>query len=379
MAEELEQAGSPDEGEPPPRPDITRLGELFGGSVGIRSVALTGIFTLAFFYTLYFARAIFLPIILALLLSFLLAPVMRGLRRIGIPAGLGAAVVILGLLGAVSLGVYRLSAPAAGWIQRAPEGLEHVERRIREFGRPVEEVREAAERVERQVERIAGDDGRTQEVEVRGGTLTGVVLARTGSFLGSAIVMIVLLYFLLASGDLFLRKLVRVLPRLSDKKRAIEIARQTENHISTYLSTVTLINIALGITVGVAMHLLGMPNAVLWGVLAAVLNFIPYLGALITAAILVAVSVLTFETLSRALVAPLLYLAINAVEGYVVTPMLLGRRLTLNPVVIFLGIILWGWLWGIAGALLAVPILATFKIFCDNIEPLAPIGEFLGR
>ena len=191
--------------------------------------------------------------------------------------------------------------------------------------------------------------------------------------------MIVLLYFLLASGDLFLRKLVRVLPRLSDKKRAIEIARQTEGHISTYLSTVTLINIALGLIVGVAMHLVGMPNAILWGVMAGLLNFIPYLGALATAGILAIVSVLTFDSLGRALVAPLLYLAINTVEGYLVTPMLLGRRLTLNPVVIFLGIILWGWLWGIPGALLAVPILATFKIFCDQIEPLAPIGEFLGR
>jgi predicted PurR-regulated permease PerM len=385
MAVELERA-DPEDGDDPPadaaaasRPDISRLGDLFGGPIDIRSVALTGIFVLLFFYTLYFARAIFLPIVLALLLSFLLAPAVRGFRRIGIPQAIGAAIVILTLLGGVSLGIYQLSGPAAGWIERAPEGLEGIERRIRQVRRPVEEVRQAAERVERQVERMAGDDGQAQEVEVRGGTLTGVVLARTGSFLGSAVVMIVLLYFLLASGDLFLRKLVRILPRLSDKKRAIEIARQTEGHISTYLSTITLINIALGITVGVAMRLVGMPNAVLWGVMAGLLNFIPYLGALATAGILAIVSVLTFESLGRALVAPLIYLAINTVEGYIFTPMLLGRRLTLNPVVIFLGIILWGWLWGIAGALLAVPILATFKIFCDQIEPLAPIGEFLGR
>src|SRR5688572_23889655 len=205
-----------------------------------------------------------------------------------------------------------------------------------------------------------------------------MVLSRTGSFLGSAVVMVVLLYFLLASGDLFLRKLIHVLPRFGDKKRAIEIARQTEHHISTYLSTVTLINIALGVVVGVAMHLAGMPNPVLWGVTAGLLNFVPYLGALVTAGVLTLVSILTFDSLGRAMVAPLIFLGINAIEGYLVTPMLLGRRLTLNPVAIFLGLIVWGWIWGIAGALLAVPILATFKIFCDNIEPLSPIGEFLG-
>lgn len=363
-----------------PAPDIHDMGKLFGGPVDIRSLALTGLFLLAFFYTLYFARALFLPIFLAILLSLLLAPAVRGLKRLGIPEGIGAAILILGLLAAVSFGIYRLSGPAAGWIARAPQALEQVEQRVRELRGPVEEVREAAEEVERQVARMAGGEGQSrQQVEIRNQTITGVVLTTTGSFLGGAVIIVVLLYFLLASGDLFLRKLVRVLPRLSDKKRAIEIARQTEEHISKYLFTVTLINIALGFVTGVAMHLAGMPNPVLWGVTAGLLNFVPYLGALVTVAVLLLVSILTFEELGRAMVAPLLFLGINAVEGYVVTPMLLARRLTLNPVVIFLGLIVWGWIWGIAGALLAVPILATFKIFCDHIEPLAPIGEFLGR
>jgi predicted PurR-regulated permease PerM len=361
-------------------PDIHRLSELFGNRVDVRSLALTGIFVLAFFYTLYFARSRFLPIFLAILLNFLLAPVVRGLKRLHIPEGIGAAIVILGLLGAVSLGIYRLSGPASEWIERAPQGLERVERRIRQVRRPVEEVREAAEEVERQVERIAGGETQSaQQVELRDQTLTGVLLSNTGSFLAGAVVVMVLLYFLLASGDLFLRKLVRVLPRLADKKRAIEIARQTEDHISTYLFTVTLVNIALGLMVGVAMWLVKMPNPVLWGVTAGLLNFVPYLGALVTAVVLLLVSILTFDELGRAMVAPLAFVGINAVESYLVTPMLLGRRLTLNPVVIFMGLIFWGWIWGIAGALLAVPILATFKIFCDHIEPLSPIGEFLGR
>lgn len=376
MSEERERSEGEAESEEERRP-----GGVANSPVDIRSLALTGIFVLLFFTALYFARSLFLPIILALLLSFLLAPLVRGLRRIGIPGALGAAVVILGLLAAVSMGFYRLSGPAAEWIERAPQGLVRVERRIRQLRRPVEEVRQAAEQVERQVERMAGGDRpvRTQEVRVRDETLTAIVLSRTGSFLGGAAIMTVLLYFLLASGDLFLRKLVRVLPRLEDKKRAIEIARATEDHISKYLSTVTLINVALGVAVGVAMHFVGMPNPVLWGVTAGLLNFVPYLGALVTVVVLTLVSILTFDDLGRAVVAPLVYFGINALEGYIVTPHLLGRRLTLNPVVIFLGLIVWGWMWGIAGALLAVPILATFKIFCDHIEPLSPIGEFLGR
>ncbi len=348
--------------------------------VDVRSVATTGIFVLLAFYTLYFARSLFLPIVLAFLLSLLLAPAVRGLRRMRIPGPIGAGLVILALLGAVSLGVYRLSGPAANWVERAPQGLTRFEQRVRRLRRPVEEVRQAAEKVEQQVQRMAGGDARTsQEVSLRDETFTSVVLSRTGSFLGGAAVTTVLLYFLLASGDLFLRKLVRVLPRLEDKKRAIEIARQTEDHISKYLSTVTLVNAALGVVVGLAMRLAEMPNPVLWGVMAGLLNYVPYLGPLVTALVLALVSVLTFDSLERAALAPLLYLGINAIEGYFVTPLLLGRRLTLNPVVIFLGLIVWGWIWGIAGALLAVPILATFKILCDHIEPLSPIGEFLGR
>jgi predicted PurR-regulated permease PerM len=277
--------------------------------------------------------------------------------------------------------VYSLSGPAGGWIERAPEGLRRVERRIRDLQRPVSEVREVAEQVQEQVEEMAGQTGRRQpaQVQVEGQTLTGMVFTQTQAFLAGAVVTIILLYFLLASGDLFLRKLVRVLPRLSDKKAAIEIARDMEDQFSKYLVTMTLINVGLGLAVGGAMRLAGMPNPVLWGVAAAVTNFVPYLGPVVTLAMIALVSLLTFEDMGRALVAPGLYLGLNAIEGYLVTPMLLGRRLLLNPVVIFLGIIFWGWLWGIPGALLAVPILVSFKIFCDHIQPLSPIGEFLGR
>lgn len=346
----------------------------------VGTVALTGIFVLLLLYTLYFARPFLLPIVVATILNFLLSPVVRGLARLHLPQPLGAALVILALLGIVALGIERLSGPAAVWIQKAPQGVERIEYRIRSLRRPVEQVQEAAQAVEEEVEQLSGDGGTgAQQVTVQGGTWTGTLLNRTQAFLGSAVVVLILLYFLLASGDFFLRKLVRVLPRLEDKRRAVEIARQTELHISTYLSTVTLINVGLGLVVALAMWAAGMPNPALWGVLAGLLNFVPYLGSIVTLAVIAIASILTFEELGRALVAPVLYFVINFTEGSFLTPLIMGRRLTLNPVVLFVGLVFWGWLWGVPGALIAVPLMAMLKILCDHIEPLSPIGEFLGR
>ena len=190
--------------------------------------------------------------------------------------------------------------------------------------------------------------------------------------------MVVLLYFLLAVGDLFLEKLIKVLPQLGDKKKAVAIVRETEASISTYLFTVTLVNLGLGLVVALVMHLVGMPNPLLWGALAGLAEFVPYLGATVMLIMLSLAGLVTFPQLGHAMLVPGAYLAVNLVQANFVTPTVLGRRLTLNPVAILLGLVFWWWLWGVGGAFIAVPILATFKIFCDHIEALAPIGEFLG-
>jgi predicted PurR-regulated permease PerM len=166
---------------------------------------------------------------------------------------------------------------------------------------------------------------------------------------------------------------------LSDKKNAVEIAHAIESQISSYLATIAIINFCLGVAIGVAMALWGMPNPILWGVMGGLLNFIPYLGALIGVSVITLVAFTHFDLPSYGVLVPLTYYLLTAFEGYFVTPILLGRRLILNPVVIFLGFIFWGWLWHIPGMLLAVPILAVFKIFCDHIKPLEPVGEFMGR
>jgi predicted PurR-regulated permease PerM len=204
------------------------------------------------------------------------------------------------------------------------------------------------------------------------------LFSRTTEILAAGSVLLILLFFLLASGDMFLRKLIRVLPSLADKKTAVEIARQIESDISVYLATITMINGCLGLATWGAMALLGVPNPLLWGVMAWATNYIPYLGAMTMYAVLTMVGFLTFPTTGHALLVPGAFGVLNILEAYMLTPLVLGRRLTLNPVVIFLALTFWGWIWGVAGAILAVPIMVVFKIFCDHSEPLAPIGEFLG-
>jgi predicted PurR-regulated permease PerM len=367
--------------EPPPeerpQPNLKKLRDVLQTPFGIRSIALTGLFILAAFYTLYLARSFILPIVLALLLNFLLNPVVRGLNKLRIPNALGAALVVFGLIGGVAWGVYELSGPAYQWAQEAPRSLRKIERKLREFKKPVQTMSKATEQVEK-ITTVGG--GRTpQRVEVQTETLGERMFSQATELVAGGTVMLILLFFLLASGDLFLRKLIRVLPSLSDKKRAVEIARQIESDISAYLVTITIINITLGLAVWGLMTLLEVPNPLLWGVLATVTNFIPYLGAIVMIAILAAVGFLTFDELGHALMVPGAFVGLNLLESYLVTPMILGRRLTLNPVVIFLGLTFWGWLWGITGALLAVPIMAVLKIFCDHSERLAAIGEFLGE
>jgi predicted PurR-regulated permease PerM len=345
----------------------------------IRSFALSGLFILAILYTLYFARLFLLPLVLAVLFTLLLSPAVRALQKIWIPAGLGAGLIVLGLVGLVAGTGYLLIDPAISWFERAPSSLEQLEGKLREFRKPVEQIKRTTEKVERLIQMGRGGESRELPIRVQPESLAEALMGNARTMGAGTVVTLTLLYFLLASGDLFLRKLIRVLPTLEEKKRVVEIARELNEDISLYLLTITLINIGLGVAEGTAMYLLGMPNPFLWGAMATLLNFIPYLGAMVGTAIVALAAALTFEASGAILLPPLAYYVITATEGNLITPLILGRRLTLNPVFIILGLIFWGWLWGIIGALLAVPLLVSFKIFCEHIPPLAPVGEFLER
>jgi predicted PurR-regulated permease PerM len=355
--------------------DARRLASLLGENADARHVALVGLALLALLYTLHFAQAFVLPIVVAILLNLLLSPVVRILRNHGIPEPLGAGILIVLVLGIVVFGAYRLTPVASAWVARAPESLETLQRKVQTLRQPVERVTRAAE----QVEQATDMDKKTPQVEIKGPSLTQQVFGGTTALLSAAMVVIFLTYFLLAAGDLFLQKLVGLLPQLKDKKTAVRIVRDTEAQISRYLVTTTLINAGVGVATGLALALVGMPNPVLWGVVAAVLNFVPYIGGLVNTVILTLAALLTFEDVGHALLVPVVFTVINILEGNLITPMIVGRRMRLNTVAVFIGLIFWWYLWGIPGALLAVPIMATIKIASDHIESLAPIGEFLGE
>ena len=365
------------EGETSSQPDIRKLGDALRERLEIRSLSITGLFVLAAFYTLYFAREFFLPIILAVLLDFLLSPLIRGLKRARIPEPLGAALVIIALLGTAGAAVYGLVDPAREWAAKLPVSMREAEDRLRKLRTPVEQVSKTAEQVEQATQ--VNDEAKTPEVVVRGPSLTERLFGTTQALVAGFVEVIILLYFLLAAGDLFLQKLIKVLPQFRDKKKAVTIARETEASISTYLVTITLVNLMLGLAVAGVMYLLGMPNPLLWGALAALVEFIPYLGATALVAVLALAGLVTFDQIGQALLVPAAYLGVNILQSQFISPLILGRRLTLNPVAIFVGLVFWWWIWGVPGAFIAVPLLATFKIFCDHIEALAPIGEFLGR
>jgi predicted PurR-regulated permease PerM len=344
--------------------------------VEFKSIALKGLFIIAFFYTLYFARALILPFTLALLLNFLLRPVVRALKKIKIPELAGAALVLVALLGSAGYGMIRLSGPAAEWVSKAPESLHQIELKVGFLRKPLEGINNAVEEL-KGITRMGGE--KKPEVEIKPPGITDAVLTGTREVVVKSSVMFILLYFLLGSGDLFLRKLIKLFPKLNKKKQIVKITREVEHHTSRYLYTVTVINIFTGISIGVGMYLIGLPNALLWGVMAGFLVFLPYIGPLIGIAIVTIVAFLTFDSLGRILLAPAIYMALETIQGQIVTPMVLGLRFTLNPVVIFIWLIFWGWMWGIVGAILAFPMLTIFKILCDHIQPLAPVGEFLGR
>jgi len=358
------------------RPNIVETAN-FLEPVHVRSFTLTGIFLLLALYALKIGSDFFVPVILAFLLSFLFAPVVRILHRLYIPLSLGAALVLFGLIGVLTFGIYQLAAPASGWMAKLPKAAAQLEYRLSNLKQTFREFSKAS----REVERITKFDtaGTAQQVEVKKSSVGEILLGQTQGFLVSGGVMFVLLFFLLASGDMFLRKLVTVLPRFENKKLAVEISRQIEHDISRYLLTVTLINAVFGSAVGLSMYFIGLPNALLWGVMAGLLHFIPFLGAIVGISVVTLVALVTMDQFTSILLVPSAYLGLNLLEEYLFFPFLIGRRLLLNPVVIFIWLIFWGWLWGIPGALMAVPLLAIFKIVCDHIEPLAAVAEFLGR
>jgi predicted PurR-regulated permease PerM len=341
----------------------------------LHSFLLMAILAILVLYSLYFVSEIVLPVIFAFVLYLLLQPSMRWFAKLHVPKTVAALTIICAFFGGLTALGFSLAGPAATWIAKAPETLPHLQKRLSILKKPVEDMQKASKQVEKMGEDSSPD---VRSFTVKGPSLSSFLFSGTRALLAGLLTTIVLLFFLLVSGDLFLRRLVEILPTLSNKKQAVDISHEIESSLSGYLLTISLMNAAVGIATGLATYFCGLSDPILWGSVAFLLNYIPILGPLCGVAILFLAGLLTFDPFWQAALPAGIYLIIHFIEGESVTPMLLARRFILNPVLVVVALVFWYWMWGVAGALLAVPMLATFKIVCDRIRPLMALGHFLG-
>ena len=344
------------------------------------SPAQIGLLVLGAIAFIYFARPVLLPVLLACIAGMALKPLIGWLSHYHIPKALSAAVVLCGLIAAIVIGFIQLGRPALRWMNEAPEHMTELRQRVQIFMPRIGSLNEAAAAVNdlgATVEEKKAEQKKTPVVAVKVSNGGNSLLNWTGTLLVGLGETLVLLFLLLASGDLFAQKLVHLMPTWRDKKRAVEINREIQLNISHYLFSVTLINLGLGIIAGTGLYFMGVPNAAMWGLVLAILNYVPYFGPIVGVALLATVGFLSFDTLSGSLLPPGWYLLLHLLEANLITPVLLGRRFTLNPVVIFVSLIFWTWLWGVPGALLSVPILVSIKVVCDRVPTLAPVSELL--
>lgn len=360
--------------EPAAEPSISRV-DAAASPRKMRSVAITGIFVLAIFYTLYFTAEIAIPLAFAVLFKLLLQPGVRVLGRLRVPQPLCALAMIILLFALIGGGGFLLGGPAKAWLERAPDSLPRLEQHLRVFKQPIQQVQEATKQVEQLTQ--PQEPGESKPVAVKGPSLVDYLFSGTRRMLSGLGITVLMLFFLLSSGDLFMRRLVEILPNFRDKKRAVELSHEVEENISAYLVTISVMNALVGVAAGLAMWAIGIPDPILWGTLAFILNYVLILGPLTGVALFFLAGLMSFDTLWLALLPPAAYLIIHVIEGEWVTPMLVAKRFTLNPVLVIGSLIFWDWMWGIPGALLAVPMLAVFKIVCDRVRPLAALGHFI--
>ena len=337
-------------------------------------IFLGGLFALALLATAYVAGEIVLPMVFAITLKLLLQPIVRLFERLHLPRLLAALLIILALFGTiVGLGT-AISGPAGNWAAKLPEGIPRLEERLSFVRSPINTVQQFLQQIEN-----FGTGGTRQDPAgpSTGPVLLATLFAGTRSFASGLFTTVLFLYFLLVSGDSFQRRLVEILPRFSSKRQAVDISQQIESDISAYLVTITIMNATVGIATAIVMWLTGVGDPILWGTVAFLLNYAPIVGPASGVLIFLLAGLLTIDTFWQAFLPAGLYLAIHLVEGEAVTPLLLARRFTLNPVLVILSLVFWFWMWGIPGAILSVPMLAIAKIVCDRIRPLAAIGHFL--
>lgn len=335
----------------------------------VTRMAAIGLLILALIYTAYFAKPILLPIFLALLLTILLMPAVRLLTRLRLPQTLSAFLIVAMLGTGLAAGTVQLAGPAAEHLDLGPNVLYKIERKLAELKLPLRKAQETTEKI---AEMANLENNQGQRIVIVEGSLVETLASQAQSILTTLAITAVLLFFLLAAGPSTANRIVEAVSQADQRRRLKRMLLEVQWKISVYLRTFTLISLALGVATALAMWALGMPSPWLWGALAAVLNFLPYIGPAITAVIIASAALLNFDSWTQILMPPLAAYALTVLEGQFITPLLLGRQLTLNPILVFLAVIFWGWLWGLPGALLAVPILTIGKIVLSNMPGTPP-------
>jgi predicted PurR-regulated permease PerM len=319
---------------------------------------------------LYVARNIVLPVVLALVLKLLFQPLVKLLERVHIPKIGGALISLLLLLGVfVGLGAL-LSSPAARWAGQLPQAWPMLQQRFAVLQKPIAHLEHVLDSMGVHID--GGDSFLAHPV-----SMVTDVFSGTGTVASNLLETLLVLFYLLVFGETFLRRLVEVLPRFDDKREAVEISVHMERDLSAYLLTITIINAVVGCATALVMWICGVPGPILWGVVAFCLNFVPILGPFFGILMFLAVGIVTAGFAWIAILPACLYFGIHIAEGEIITPMLLASRFTINPVAVMLSLIFWYWMWGVAGAILAVPMLAILKIIFDRLRPFRAFGHLL--
>lgn len=339
-----------------------------------KTIFLGGLFILAFLTALRVASAIILPVVLAFLLKLVLQPAMRFLESFRLPRTIAALLILLILLiTVIGLGTV-LSGPAAAWAQKMPSSISKLQEQFGFVSKPIA----SAERIMAHAEDLTNGIGpKVQPVAIEGSRLSDRIFAGTQAMISAVFTTVLVLFYLLISGDTFLRRLVEILPRFKDKRQAVDISQHIEQDISAYLVTITILNAIVGVVTWGIMLACGIEDPILWGILAFLLNYIPIIGPIFGVAIFILVGLLTTNNLQMALLPAILYLIVHILEGTLGTPFLLAKRFTLNPVLVVLSLVFWYWMWGLPGVILAMPMLAITKIICDRVHKLNAFGHFL--
>jgi predicted PurR-regulated permease PerM len=358
-------------------PTISRPAKPIAVRLATIARALVVLATLAVLLACYVGKEIIAPILGALLLSLLLSPFVGLFERLRAPRMLASGVTVLLVVGVAVGAIMALAQPAKEWVTKVPEAMQSLAQNFKDLKKPVQQAEKASESLTNMTESTGATQ---QQVVVKDkGSLIGGILTATPAVLETIAAVILLLFFFLSSGDNFLRRLVEIAPGMTEKRIVVSIARDIQREMSRYLLTITLINLGLGVATALALMMVQVPNALLWGAMVFVLNFAPYVGAAISALVLAVVGFTTFDGMGHAFAVPGTFLLLAFVEGQLITPTVLGHRLALNPVVVFVWLLLWGWLWGIVGVLLAGPMLACFRIICQHTQALRPIYVLIGE